>query len=466
MASIHISGNYSDNLKKAQSTQIKRIVKPPPGSQSAPTVISYTIPPLNTNINLSALPKYEQQKHIGVRALRTMQQLPETFDWKNIYDTDSDEMKRKKALISDVPNQALCGSCWAVAGATVISDNFVVSGLVKYKPLISETYALSCYPQAQCGGGNPAEMFIDIEKNGIGDMRCIDYSWCLKNEGCNGAPTKHFGTEGLNDIIPSCGCYKFSEDQLLYNISNPQRISMEDKEPSSFALLVKNHIYSKGSVIGTYLVFSNFFGGKFDKTGGVYLENFDYENNRYVRRGSVAGEYKGSHAVSIIGWGVSKQLVVDSNGTKEDVPYWYVRNSWKNTWGDNGYFKMAMYPYNKMSQFDKEVIITDDNNNSFLGGGIILMTAENIKKKSPVVTNNYKGEYIKDSNFYIDPPKDVVFNGVEPVDPNKPIVEVKKEWSTVQILWIIGMCITVIIVLYLLYKIYYEYKELSSPDNK
>lgn len=37
----------------------------------------------------------------------------------------------------------------------------------------------------------------------------------------------------------------------------------------------------------------------------------------------------GGHAVKIVGWGVE-------NG----VNYWLVNNSWNNTWGDHGRFKI------------------------------------------------------------------------------------------------------------------------------
>jgi len=36
------------------------------------------------------------------------------------------------------------------------------------------------------------------------------------------------------------------------------------------------------------------------------------------------------HAVSIVGWGT------ESDGT----PYWFIRNSWGEAWGINGYMKL------------------------------------------------------------------------------------------------------------------------------
>jgi cathepsin B len=43
----------------------------------------------------------------------------------------------------------------------------------------------------------------------------------------------------------------------------------------------------------------------------------------------VTGKNLGGHAIKMIGWGVE-------NGT----PYWLCVNSWNNTWGEQGLFKI------------------------------------------------------------------------------------------------------------------------------
>jgi len=43
------------------------------------------------------------------------------------------------------------------------------------------------------------------------------------------------------------------------------------------------------------------------------------------------GDIKQTHAISVVGWGTS------DSGT----PYWFVRNSWGETWGENGFFQIV-----------------------------------------------------------------------------------------------------------------------------
>ena len=75
---------------------------------------------------------------------------------------------------------------------------------------------------------------------------------------------------------------------------------------------IMKEIYENGSVEGTFTVYEDF---------------GDYESGVYQH---VTGSYLGGHAIKMIGWGV----------TEEGVKYWLIANSWGNTWGENGYFRI------------------------------------------------------------------------------------------------------------------------------
>lgn len=373
--------DYSEALRSAKPTYIpQRTIRPPKGVLGAITVIPpQTIPPLNTNIQFNILPSYKPAEHPGLAAIETTT-LPENFNWKK-------DGKEKSKWIADAGNQMLCGSCWAISAAGVIADNFVVSGYVQWKPYLSTTWCLACYPQNRCQGGNPAQLLTDISRGGIATDNCIDYSWCSEDPRCSGSATKHFeakDTTNLSTLVPSCGCYDSSVPHYLFSIKNPQMLAINqgNMNETIYFSTIKKHIFKNGPVLGGYLVFQNFRSGAFTKlNGGVYLENFNYDNGefRYDESQTNPDKYIGSHAVAVLGWGVAKGIIVDGKGTRKDVPYWYCRNSWTDKWGDRGYFKMAMYPYNRMSQFDKTVII-QAKGSKFGSGGMVLFNVDSPPK--------------------------------------------------------------------------------------
>lgn len=91
------------------------------------------------------------------------------------------------------------------------------------------------------------------------------------------------------------------------------------------------------------------------------------DNYPYVKDFNVI---KGCHIISVVGWG--EQIV-----NKKKISYWIIRNSWGDSWGDKGYFKMAMYPFNS-----KHALLISSKSDL---GGIILM-------KSGKITSREKSE--------------------------------------------------------------------------
>lgn len=459
--SLDLNHDYEKKLLDAQPTFLKPItIRPPDGALGdIITVHPQTIPPINTNIQFDILPTFEISQHPGLAAM-DITQIPSQFNWR-------ENGGNKSSLISTPGNQMLCGSCWAISAAGLVADNHVVSGTVDWKPNLSTTWCLACYPQNKCKGGNPAKLYNDIAKNGIATKHCVDYSWCSENEACNGKATKHFKAGAdLSSLVPSCGCYEGSEEHYLYHIETPKTIALGTggMDKDNFTSTVKKHIYKYGPVQGGFLVFNNFRPGAFTKVnGGVYLENGVYDGGkmRFNTSETSASNYVGSHAIAILGWGLQKDVVVDNNGSKKDVPYWYCRNSWTEKWGDGGYFKMAMYPFNKISQFDKMVRLSTPKG-AFGSGGIVMIRATKapelktlgqIQKKFLSLTREQSDDYYK----------------VESKDGGKISDKISKFINSKNIklfLKIILFIFIIILFLILLRFLFRKFKSIDKPGGK
>jgi hypothetical protein len=353
-----------------------------PAFRGAGDPVDVVIPPLNTIVNFSSAPKFNSSKFRA--AAKTS--LRENWNWKDVNEDDSPEIKKIKSNISGPPNQGLCGSCFAVATANAISDSFVISKLIESNPLLSSTYILSKYSDMEgcnkgtsaickCMGGDPSALCSLIEKNGIASDHCVDYSWCETNKQCIQKPESHFDaeqlTDKLNESIPEAGCYIKGEGvHNLYYIQDIETVNLDITAECTEA--VKQHIYSVGPVIAGFHAFKNFKTGSFGVTRGIYFDRVNYPSLSEFDPDQ-AGNFMGGHAVVIIGWGIEKGMTIPLTNQVADVPYWYCRNSWGNKWGaDGGYFKMAMYPFNKFSQFDKLVTFQLPSGGVSKVGGFIL----------------------------------------------------------------------------------------------
>lgn len=431
MSSINLAHNYEEHLMSAKPTFFgsKNV---PFGALGEESIDSpQTIPPLNTNINYSMLPTVEVTHQKGLADMSVG--LPITFNWRNGTKNEKTGKFNNKvlknnvnilALISTPGNQMLCGSCWAIATAGIISDNFVVSGQVDWKPDLSTSYSLMCYPQNQCKGGNPATLMNDISNGGIVSKHCLDYSWCSENPKCNGSALKHFKQSNpdgniphtdLNSFLPmnKCGCYNDGKF-LEYKIQKIRRSSLKLGKIDLFRRSIKSNLIHQGPVLGSFLVFENFMKGAFSKgktNKGIYFENATYNDDIVTPKILDINTYKGSHAIAIIGYGIENDVTIPGGKTgKVQVPYWYCRNSWGTKWGDGGYFKMAMYPFNKLSQFGKIVEIKSLDGRTVQGGGIVLLSTNSHPKlvlKKKIIDNLLNGKKRKEKeSYYVKDTKD------------------------------------------------------------
>jgi hypothetical protein len=293
--------------------------------------------------------------------------LPENFSWGTITSDDPPSMVEKKKLISRPIQQFSCGNCWAMSVCQMLSDKFVVNGLVDWSPNISTTFAMEYYPQSQCMGGNSARLLKNISEGiGVASTHCVDFSWCAKNAKCDHNKIDSVYVRNKTILMPTNkGCY-YDVKHYLFKVDRRPRVLAErgtvttDEGVFRNQTILKEEILTHGPVVGGLMLLKNFNQAFTKVNGGVYLENVtNYGSGRPVTFGKHP-EWNGNHAVSIMGWGLAKGIKV-SNDDIADVPYWVCRNTRGPNWGENGYFKIAMYPYNKICQFLKQAILEDES---------------------------------------------------------------------------------------------------------
>jgi cathepsin B len=245
-------------------------------------------------------PKPESEPRVAV---------PDNFDWR-------EQLGEKCPSIKEVRDQSTCGSCWAFGSVEAMTDRICIksNGTVKHE--ISAQDPVSCCGflcGMGCNGGQPAGAWNYFKNFGIvsggefGDKStCLPYAM---PECAHHVDDPKFKPCSSSEPTPKCSrqCSD-GESWRSAKIHNSQgstyNVAGEDA--------LKQEIFAKGPVTGAFMVFKDFLAYK----SGVY---------QYTKGGLLGG-----HAIEIIGWG-------EESGT----PYWIVKNSWNEDWGDHGFFKIV-----------------------------------------------------------------------------------------------------------------------------
>ncbi|CEG36181.1 protein-l-isoaspartate o-methyltransferase [Plasmopara halstedii] len=235
--------------------------------------------------------------------------LPDNWDWRNYNGTGI-------SLTTSVMNQMVpraCGSCWAFATVSALSDRIRIAryrktGRLDTEVLLSPQVLLDCGMRSfgSCHGGDPRYAHKWIYENGIVDMTCNPYiashpSW-MGGGDCASTQCHTCNLKGECFVL---------ENPVKYRISEYGTLNFTTSE--EFQLQAMNEIYHRGPiVVSMYSLapkYRQFKGG-------------------YILRDST--KYSGTtHVVSLVGWGTDAET---------GVKYWIVRNSDGTNWGDDGFF--------------------------------------------------------------------------------------------------------------------------------
>ncbi|XP_020089327.1 fruit bromelain-like isoform X2 [Ananas comosus] len=188
---------------------------------------------------------------------------------------------RDYGAVTPVKNQGSCGSCWA------FSSIATVEGIYKIKTgqliSLSEQEVLDCTVSNGCTSGwvHKAYEFI-IANKGVTAQANYPYVGYKGTCAANSKPNAAYIT-GYQQVQPS-----YNERAIMYAVAN---------QPTVIAIDASSYY------------FNHYNGGIFKGPCGTNI----------------------FHAVTVVGYGQDS-----STGDK----YWIIKNSWGNTWGENGYVRM------------------------------------------------------------------------------------------------------------------------------
>lgn len=210
--------------------------------------------------------------------------LPTDFDW------------RDHGAVTGVKNQGSCGSCWSFSAAAALEGaNYLSTGKLVS---LSEQQLVDCDHECDstepdscdqgCNGGLMTNAFEYIQKNG-GLETEVDYPYTGSDRG-------------------TC---KFDKSKIVASVSNFSNVAIDENQ------IAANLVKHGPLAIGINAVFMQTY------IGGV---SCPYICGRHL-----------DHGVLLVGYGSAGYAPI----RLKEKPYWIIKNSWGETWGEKGYYKIC-----------------------------------------------------------------------------------------------------------------------------
>ena len=237
--------------------------------------------------------------------------LPSAFWWGNVSGTNYLTPTRQQHL------PQYCGSCWAFATLTALSDRLKVARAGAWSEVVlSPQVVINCRGGGSCNGGDPTGVYEYMSTEGVPDETCQPY--VAANGVCSPlgiCDTCSPGRDGQPFLPGTCA-----------PVSNFTRYSLDeygdvgDVLALSNAFAMKAEIYARGPIACGISVTAKFESYTPSPEAPVFSQR------RLLALPN--------HVIEVTGWGVLDDGVTE---------YWIARNSWGQSWAANGFINVKMH---------------------------------------------------------------------------------------------------------------------------
>ncbi|KAJ1279064.1 hypothetical protein BS78_04G126600 [Paspalum vaginatum] len=209
--------------------------------------------------------------------------LPDDFDW------------RDHGAVGPVKNQGSCGSCWSFSASGALEGaHYLATGKLE---VLSEQQFVDC--DHECDSSEPDS----CDSGCNGGLMTTAFSYLQKAGGLESEKDYPYtGTDGR--------C-KFDKSKIVASVQNFSVVSMDEGQIT--ANLIKHGPLAIGinaAYMQTYI-------------GGVSCPY-------------ICGKQL-DHGVLLVGYGAAGFAPI----RLKEKPYWIIKNSWGENWGENGYYKIC-----------------------------------------------------------------------------------------------------------------------------
>ena len=217
--------------------------------------------------------------------------LPKTYDIRNINGFNYATWDKNQHI------PQYCGSCWAHATTSVLSDRINLMRKGKWPVMsLSEQEVINCSNVGSCSGGRTASVYSYAHEQGIPDQTCAVYEAVDKE---------------CTDVNRCKNCWP---GKPCYAVKDYRRVKVSEYGYVKGVEEMKAEIFARGPISCRVEVSQEFL----DYEGGIFVQH---------EKPSMGG-----HAIEVTGWGV-----------EDGMEYWIVRNSWGTYWGEHGWIRLEMH---------------------------------------------------------------------------------------------------------------------------